>query len=218
MRTNLPARLASLVLISVATCCPARAVGIPEAELGLVPQPAHLELKAGDWTLKPTARIVAGGAAAREANKLADALSVPLGRRISVVSGPVKAGDIEMTLDASDTQLGTEGYRLSITPDRVLLRGVSEAGLFYAGVTFRQLLPAAIFRTAGVAAAPGPRRRLSRMISVTRRRHPFLGLPRASRSKTFHDFPGGDCCSTRPGISCRRNSSSSSWMSWRCTN
>jgi len=122
--------------------------------LGLVPLPAHLELKAGNWTLKRTTRLVARGAAATEANKLAEALSAPLGGRMPVVRRTAREGDIEMTLTAPDAQLGVEGYRLSVIPGRVTLRAATRAGLFYGGVTFRQLLPPGVFGTNPVAEAP----------------------------------------------------------------
>lgn len=114
-------------------------------EAGLVPRPAHIEWRVGDWTLQRTTRLVAGGDAFQEGDRLAEALSGPLGWRMPVVNGPARAGDIEMVLADPDAALGTEGYRLSVSPDHVLLTAGAEAGLFYGGVTFRQLLPSEVF-------------------------------------------------------------------------
>ena len=123
------------------------------ASLGLIPRPARVELTAGQWTLKRTARLVARGPAAQEAKTLADALSLPLGWRIPVVRGRPRNGDIEMTLTAPDAQLGAEGYRLSVTPGMVTIQAATTAGLLYGGITLRQLLPSAALGTERVAAA-----------------------------------------------------------------
>jgi len=120
--------------------------------LGLVPLPTQVELKAGNWTLTRTTRLVARGVAANEAEKLAEALSVPLGWRMSVVRSKPRKGDLEMTLITPDARLGAEGYRLSVTPDRVTIRAATAAGLFYAGLTLRQLLPPSAFSTFTVTA------------------------------------------------------------------
>lgn len=147
MKTNLPTHLACFVLLATAVrslVCAADSHGV---EFGLVPRPAHLERRQGTWTLQPTARLVARDAAAQEADHLAEALSGPLGWRMPVVSGPARDGDLEMVLGTATAEIGAEGYRLSITPNRVLLRAATEAGLFYGGVTFRQLLPPEVFGT-----------------------------------------------------------------------
>jgi hexosaminidase len=147
MNTNLPTQLAWLVLIAATARSPVCAADTNFAEFGLMPRPAHLEWRAGNWMLQRTARLVAGGAAAQEANHLAEALSGPLGWRMPVVGGPPRDGDLEMVLSAATAELGAEGYRLSVTPHRVVLRAAAEAGLFYGGVTFRQLLPPEVFGT-----------------------------------------------------------------------
>lgn len=121
----------------------------------LVPRPTHLELRDGKWSFQRSTRIAALGQAAAEANKLAEDLSVPLGWQIPVVDEAARSGDIEMTLVTPNPQLGAEGYRLSITPNGVSIRAATEAGLFYGGVTLRQLLPAAGFGTNPASPAGG---------------------------------------------------------------
>jgi hypothetical protein len=39
---------------------------------------------------------------------------------------------LKMKLDPSIEGLGDEGYRLEISPDRILLKGSTSAGIFYA--------------------------------------------------------------------------------------
>ena len=53
-----------------------------------------------------------------------------------------------MTLDPSRADLGDEGYELTVRPAGVRITAPEAAGLFYAGQTLRQLLPAAAWRKA----------------------------------------------------------------------
>jgi hexosaminidase len=111
-------------------------------------------LREGNWKLTRTTRFVAGGRAATEANKLAEALSAPLGWRMPVVSDAARETDIEMALVTPRAGLGAEGYHLSVSPNRVTVLAATEAGLFYGGITFRQLLPPEVFGTNRLAEAP----------------------------------------------------------------
>ena len=55
-----------------------------------------------------------------------------------VIIGVAKEGDLEFTL-VDDSNLGDEGYLLSITSDGLTLRANQPAGLFYGTQTLRQL-------------------------------------------------------------------------------
>ena len=145
MKTPAIISLAAMVATTLLPCTSTVAAETDQVALGLIPQPVRVELREGRWMLKPTTRMVAEGPAAGEAAKLAEALSVPLGRRLKVVKGPARDGDIEMVLAPSESRLGTEGYHLSVTGGRVTIRAADAAGLFYGGITFRQLLPPEAF-------------------------------------------------------------------------
>ena len=54
---------------------------------------------------------------------------------------------------ARDTTLGAEGYRLDVRPGAVTITASAPTGAFYATQTIRQLLPAAVYRSAKVADA-----------------------------------------------------------------
>ena len=128
----------------------------PKGGVGLfltpIPRPARLETGEGAFELTRRTVVAAGAGAEVEARKLAAGLGVPTGLDLRL-SGGGETPAIRLELDrALEPRLGLEGYQLSVTSERVLIRAAGEAGLFYGGVTFRQLLPPEIF-----AAGPAPR-------------------------------------------------------------
>jgi hexosaminidase len=119
---------------------------VPVPTPALVPQPARLEVKAGRFELKPSTALAANPEAQAEAEKLAARLRAATGWPL--LSGNPGADCLALALDRSlTTALGAEGYRLSVTPERVSIRAATEAGLFYGGVTLLQLLPPEVFAT-----------------------------------------------------------------------
>ena len=62
-----------------------------------------------------------------------------------------RANCIDFVLNAGRKDLGEEGYWLQIKRNRVRVEAPAPAGLFYAGETLRQLLPAAVFAIGSVA-------------------------------------------------------------------
>lgn len=113
-------------------------------ELGLVPRPESLERREGSFHFTRSTRLVAVGEAATEAAGLADALAPAFGRRLTVVNRG-RLGDVEFQLTPVTAEWGAEGYGLTIEPQRVVVRAATRAGLFYGGVTLRQLLPVEVF-------------------------------------------------------------------------
>jgi hexosaminidase len=112
--------------------------------MNTIPRPAYAEVREGQFTLTPDTVIVAHEGAGAKAEQLASWLRPVTGFALPVVSsgdGPA----ITLQLDQSAQQLGDEGYMLSARPGGVTLTARTEAGLFYAAQTLRQLLPPAIF-------------------------------------------------------------------------
>ena len=121
----------------------------------LVPAPAKMTVAEGTFRLDTESSICAGAGAEAEARKLATALRAPTGLPLSLKADETKSDAIVLHLDRSlGSQLGDEGYRLSVTPTRVTICAAAEAGLFYGCVTFRQLLPPQVFATERVARSP----------------------------------------------------------------
>jgi hexosaminidase len=108
-------------------------------QLALIPKPVRLELTRGFFTLDRHSVIVADKDSELQAEQLRSWLSVATGFDVS-------KGDsqIELSLKGSG-ELGSEGYVLEVTLQRIVLTAAAPAGLFYACQTLRQLLPAEIF-------------------------------------------------------------------------
>lgn len=116
----------------------------------VVPQPAKMESRPGNFVLPDDISIVYSDAAARpEAEMLAEFLRPATGFQIPVKqsSSAGAAGlSIIMQLDAvQESKLGKEGYVLDITPANLRITAAAPAGLFYGGQTLRQLLPPVVF-------------------------------------------------------------------------
>ncbi len=112
--------------------------------IAIIPQPAALKALPGRFIIDAqTALLASAGAEAAAAWLKADLLRVA-GFDLPAQAQP-GSGVIEFRLDSSLGRLGSEGYRLEVTPTRVLARAAQAPGLFYALQSLKQLLPAEIF-------------------------------------------------------------------------
>jgi hexosaminidase len=66
--------------------------------------------------------------------------------------GPIVS--INLTEDASLKDLGNEGYLLEVAPKQITLRAPTQAGLFYAMQTLRQLMPPIYSNASGTRSVP----------------------------------------------------------------
>lgn len=104
-------------------------------------------VKEGSFRVSPATRVVASGPARRQALQLIDFLAPAMGFRLKHVDGPPpREGVLALTLDEKlKTGLGTEGYSLNVTSQRIDIRAAEPAGLYYGVQTLRQLLPPQVF-------------------------------------------------------------------------
>ncbi len=111
----------------------------------LIPQPAQMEIGAGQFTLTAQTRIVFTPEA-KEVAAIAEYLAGHL-RPATGFALPVggQTGAIGLQLDSTAKELGAEGYRLKVIPQSVTICAQQPAGLFYGAVTLLQLLPPEIF-------------------------------------------------------------------------
>ena len=116
------------------------------ASLPLIPLPSDVAESSGLFAISKTTPIAVENDAEdvrATAGVLSHLLAAPLGaapRLETATAAPVK-GAILLTKANADAALGEEGYELKVTPDAIVIRAASSAGLFYGVQTLRQLLP-----------------------------------------------------------------------------
>ncbi len=115
-------------------------------DISIIPQPVHMQKGSGHFTLPKNIVIQAPNVPElRETVAfLRERMSVPTGYHVvSVSSSHTPVIKLQLNTEADD-KLGSEGYNLSVTPSRILIRANKPAGLFYGVQTLIQLFPAEI--------------------------------------------------------------------------
>ena len=118
------------------------------AALALIPEPVKVTPRDGSFTLTPLTRIQSSPPLHGLAELVRSYVRPATGLSLTVAE-QVAHSRIALALD-SRLSLGDEGYRLTVTPDEVLLRASKEAGIVHGLQTLRQLLPVQVFRRASV--------------------------------------------------------------------
>lgn len=119
------------------------------AQLSIVPKPLKAVAVAGSFNLTNKTVIYVENAEARTAAKaLTDKLKID-GTILQVndLNNTKTNDNVIFFLKTDDSALGTEGYRLSVTPNQINIRANTGQGMFYAIQSLLQLMPSDIFST-----------------------------------------------------------------------
>ena len=113
----------------------------------IIPAPANAEELPGTFQLDPDSRILTDVESRPTAKLLAARLRAATGFKLKIKStkSPVVTGDILLTTMDAGTNLGPEGYELSVQTNAVVIRASTSAGVFYGAQSLLQLLPPEIF-------------------------------------------------------------------------
>lgn len=127
----------------------ARSIAAGVSSPAIIPLPQKMTLHPGVFQLTSDTHICTDAASIKTAQFLAVRLRVVTGYPISIVSAKLDEtrGNILLTTKDANTNLGPEGYTLTAVPDSVVIRGTTQAGLFYGVQTLFQLLPPEVFST-----------------------------------------------------------------------
>ncbi len=141
------ALLFSTVFLGLISCKPSG----PPTDLTketIIPKPVFITATGGRFSLTDDSNIyVEGEEQLKQIGQyLADKLNSSTGYNLQVssTSSAIESGNIYLTTVSADTQLGEEGYELTITEDIIKLSAPTPAGLFRGIQTIRQLLPAKV--------------------------------------------------------------------------
>ncbi|MBN1199621.1 MAG: family 20 glycosylhydrolase [Bacteroidales bacterium] len=122
------------------------------ANFSIVPQPVSIKMKTGAFTITDQTRLLVAGRDIDLKN-----VAILFAEQLRLAGGPFlrvqqmteetnDGGAIVFTYARNRENLETEGYRLNITPNGILLTGNSGAGLFYGMQTLLQLLPPEVYK------------------------------------------------------------------------
>jgi hexosaminidase len=121
----------------------------------IIPLPSQYQTRAGTFTLCPSQpvpgaltpasiKILADAPSRATAQYLAAQLFRSTGFQFQLATntgGTIVKNAILLTTVGANTNLGAEGYELTVAPDSVFIRAPAQAGLFYGVQSLLQLLP-----------------------------------------------------------------------------
>ena len=117
----------------------------------IIPAPQKLEVHDGLFKLEPATRIYVDFPSRETGRYLAEKLDRSTGYQLEVVTNFISESSISagilLTTRSADTNMGLEGYELTVATNTVVIRAANQAGLFYGVQTLLQLLPPEIFST-----------------------------------------------------------------------
>jgi hexosaminidase len=119
---------------------------VPTNTISIIPQPVHILKGTGHFTFPKEVLIHAPDSPelVKTISILSERLSLPTGNHVTFATSS-NGATIQLLLnDSDDSQLGKEGYTLSVTHKGIKIKANKPAGLFYGVQTLLQLLPSQI--------------------------------------------------------------------------
>ena len=129
-------------------CVTAATAGEPDM-ISVIPRPTRANRADGSFQLRPDTRLYVDAPLQAVADIFLEQIAPATGWRLPIADAAPASNAIVFTRVADD-ELGDEGYRLTVTPQRIDITASAPAGAFYATQTLRQLLPPDIFRAAPI--------------------------------------------------------------------
>ena len=120
--------------------------------ISVIPKPMQMQAGKGAFTLARGTKIVVekdSVAVAAIGHRLAEKLVCATELSLVLIefdSQMDPSGTILLTTADGKERLGGEGYELTVTPDRIVVRAAKPAGVFYGVQTLLQLLPVGVKR------------------------------------------------------------------------
>lgn len=136
----------SFLLIYMVSPVFAQTVGEINSQLSIIPKPLSLKETQGNFIIGKKTKIYVdenNSSLKKIGEMLSAQLKLETGYDISVNEKPgnsIRNAIVLTQNNASDT-LGPEGYNLSVSPERVIIKSLQAAGVFYGMQTLFQLLP-----------------------------------------------------------------------------
>lgn len=136
--------IAALCIFIVIAALPASHASAAQ-QISIIPKPVSITVKPGFFKLTPNTVIVSNNDTNALASQLASNLSHATGFTLKITKKPTPLNAITLQIDPTIKHLGNEGYKLKVTPYRIMLSAPADKGIFYGTITIRQLLPPEIF-------------------------------------------------------------------------
>ena len=128
-------------------------LSIQAADCPIIPKPVSYQSRPGTFTLNSQTKINADTALTLKALQLQEFLRPATGFSLSK-NDTATTNCVILKLDTSLKSLGDEGYKLSVSPERIVISALNERGIFYGIQSLRQLLPRDIFSQSLVKDVP----------------------------------------------------------------